>query len=154
MKTLNKIFLFCVTFLVSQAIFAAGAASPVGYWKTIDDVTGQPKAIIQITIIKNTLYGKIVKRFMTSDSKVLCEACQGSLHNKPILGMTVVRNLKQSTQNPNIWANGEILDPKNGKVYRAYLQVSDNGQQLEVRGYIGMPLFGRSQTWIRVGGSR
>jgi uncharacterized protein (DUF2147 family) len=47
------------------------------------------------------------------------------------------------------WTGGEILDPENGKTYKATLKLADNGQKLLVRGYIGLPIFGRSQTWVR-----
>jgi uncharacterized protein (DUF2147 family) len=66
--------------------------------------------------------------------------------------MTIMTGLRQSQQNLNTWRGGEILDPSTGKSYHFYITVIDNGNKLTARGYIGMPLFGRTQTWIRVAG--
>ena len=67
-----------------------------------------------------------------------------------MLGMTIIRNVKQSAGDKTCWDGGDILDPNNGKVYSAALTPVDGGKKLEVRGYIGMPMLGRTQTWIRV----
>ena len=127
--------------------------SPIGYWKTIDDVTGKPKAIVQISEAKDkTLVGQILKIYPEPgfDQNETCAACPGSKHNQRIVGMTILEGLAQNTDQANEWNNGKILDPKNGKEYRCLIQTVDNGQKLNVRGYIGIALFGRSQTWIRV----
>lgn len=123
--------------------------SPIGYWKTIDDVTGKPKSIVAIyEAPDHTLTGKVLKLFSEPDR--LCTACGGELRDKPIVGMVVINNLKQSEKRLAEWGNGSILDPKNGKSYQCTLKVSEGGQKLNVRGFIGLPLFGRSQTWERL----
>lgn len=124
--------------------------SPVGYWKTIDDVSGKPKSIIQIWQTDNQqLMGKVIKIFpkIGNDQAKLCSACKGDLHNQPIVGMTVLSGLKPKKEQ---WMNGRILDPENGKFYQCALHTLDNGKHLRVRGYIGLPLLGRSQTWERI----
>ena len=63
--------------------------------------------------------------------------------------MTILRNMKQSVDDKNVFEGGEILDPNNGKVYKSKLKLVDNGARLDVRGYIGVPMIGRTQTWIR-----
>lgn len=133
-------------------IYAAANNSPVGYWKTIDDVTGKPKAIIQITEQSNELNGRIIKIFPSpgKDQNEVCEACKGARHNQRIVGMTILNGLKPANNNAIEWSGGEILDPKNGKTYHCYIQLRDNGQKLTVRGYFGLPMFGRTQTWLRV----
>lgn len=136
--------------LLSNAAFAGEINSPVGYWQTIDDVSGQPKAIIHVMENANhQIVGQIMKVYPAPGQHDLCIACVGENHNKPILGMVVMSGLKQSHHN-GAWTNGEILDPKNGKTYHCNIQVSNNGLSMNVRGYIGMPLFGRTQTWLRV----
>lgn len=151
MKKMIKFVGICVTFFVTQSVLAASMHSPVGYWKTIDDMTGKTKAIVQIWEANNhQLYGKITQVFPEPGESEFCIACQGENHNKPILGMVILSSLKQNSNNVGAWSNGEILDPKNGKTYHCNVQVNNGGQNLNVRGYIGMPLFGRSQTWIRV----
>ena len=126
----------------------AASDSPVGFWKTIDDVSNQAKSIIQIQLLPDhTLMGKVVRVFQDPERR--CEACTGAAHNQPILGLVVMTQLKQSQENPNDWTGGEILDPRNGKIYHCSLHLVENGRKLQVRGYLGLPLFGRSQTWLR-----
>lgn len=138
--------------LMSHVVFAANDSAK-GLWKTIDDVTGKPKSIILISETPaHTLQGTVVKVFPRPgvDQNELCAACKGSLHNKRIVGMTVLNNLSADPDNTTRWSGGEILDPHNGKTYRCTVQLTDQNQKMDVRGYIGMPLFGRSQTWQRV----
>ena len=141
--------LCCLGFLSAYAANPV-PISPVGYWKTIDDVTGKPKSIIQIWRTEDqTLTGKVVKVFSKEgyDQIKLCTACSGDKRNQPIVGMMILTGLKAKEHQ---WTNGEILDPENGKTYSCALRVTDNGKKLNVHGYIGLPLFGRSQTWERV----
>jgi uncharacterized protein (DUF2147 family) len=125
--------------------------TPVGYWKTIDDVTGKPKSIVQIWKNEDqVLMGKVVKIFPkdgSANQAKVCKACKGDLHNQPIVGMVILSGLKSKQRN---WGNGKILDPENGKSYSCAMHTTDNGKKLDVRGFIGMPLLGRSQTWERV----
>jgi uncharacterized protein (DUF2147 family) len=124
--------------------------SPVGYWKTIDDVTGKPKSVLQITQQSDgSLSGRIVKIWPKpgKDENEVCEACKGDKHNQRIVGMVIMTGLKQGDTQ---WEGGEILDPSNGKTYNCNIRVVDNGAKLNVRGYIGFSLLGRTQTWLRV----
>jgi len=124
--------------------------SPIGYWKTIDDVTGRPKSIIHIWKAENdVLMGKVIKIFPKvgeSQNKV-CTACVGLRHNQPIVGMVILSGLKA---NQNAWNNGQILDPENGKTYSCSVRIADQGKKLNVHGFVGIPLLGRSQLWERV----
>lgn len=126
----------------------AQSASAVGLWKTIDDETGKPKALVRITEENGALSGKIEKLFSApnEDPNPKCVACEDSRKNQPIIGMTIVTGLKKDG---NEYTGGEILDPKKGKVYKSKATLRDGGQKLEVRGYIGAPMFGRSQVWQR-----
>lgn len=155
MKTIMKFWLVCLTAFFMQCVFAA-TDSPIGYWKTIDDVTGKPKAIIQITETQDqSVSGRVVKIFPRPgyDQNEVCSACEGDKHNKRIVGLVILENMKQDKDTPSVWAGGQILDPKNGKVYKCTMQVVEGGKKLNVKGYIGLPAFGRSQTWIRVQGT-
>jgi uncharacterized protein (DUF2147 family) len=121
-------------------------------WQSIDDVTGKPKAIIRISeSASHTLQGTIIKIWPRPgfDQHELCSACKGDLHNKPIVGMTIFSGMQQDSDSTNNWSGGEILDPHNGKTYHCKMELINN-QEMNVRGYIGMPLFGRTQTWHRV----
>ncbi|WP_114810990.1 DUF2147 domain-containing protein [Paraburkholderia kururiensis] len=122
--------------------------TPVGVWQTIDDHTGQPKALVQITQDGDgTLSGKVIKGLNPADSPDRrCTECTDSRKNQLILGMTIINDLKKDGDK---WDGGHILDPENGKVYKCNMHLEDGGQKLVVRGYIGVSLLGRSQTWIR-----
>lgn len=125
---------------------AVHAASPAGNWVNIDDATGQKKAVVQIIQTQHgELIGKIVK--LLQKPGALCEKCKGANKGKPIEGMTILWGLKPDGENS--WSGGEILDPSNGKTYRLKVKISADGKKLELRGYIGVSLLGRTQTWIR-----
>ncbi len=145
------LFTLCATIVTSQISFAAEpVSSPIGYWKSIDDVTGKPKNIIQIWKTKDQiLMGKIIKVFpahLNTETKI-CTACFGAQHNQPIVGMVIMSGLKLAETQ---WVKGQILDPENGKTYNCTARLTENGKKLKVHGYSGLPLFGHSQTWERV----
>lgn len=151
-----QIVLFSLIMILSQTIALAGNPSPVGLWKTIDDVTGKPKSIMRIRESNGVLSGTIVKIFPKPGHYLngLCDECDGQYHNKRLEGLTVLRGMSAEANEPGTWSGGKITDPKNGKTYRCTMTISNNGQTLDVRGYIGIQLLGRTQTWKRVSGSR
>ena len=122
--------------------------SPVGLWKNIDDVTGKPKALIRITENKGELQGRIEKLFRPAEMEQnpKCERCEGANKDQPIVGMVFMSGLKKAGDEYN---GGEILDPDNGKVYKSKMTLIDGGKKLNVRGYVGIPILGRSQVWVR-----
>lgn len=126
----------------------AGGASPVGLWKNLDDASGKPRALIRVTEANGKLQGRIEKIFPAAgeDPNPKCDKCEGALKNAPVLGLVILSGL---TKDGDDYVGGQILDPDNGKVYRSQLRLTQDGQQLSVRGYIGVPMLGRSQTWLR-----
>ncbi len=146
MRTLIQATLLAAVFAVPAAW--AADASPVGLWKNVDDVSGKPKALIRITEEKGGLQGKLEKLFRTpeQDQNPRCDKCEGDRKNQLVLGMTIMTGLKLDG---DAYTGGEILDPDNGKVYKSKMELIDGGKKLQVRGYIGVPMFGRSQTWLR-----
>jgi uncharacterized protein (DUF2147 family) len=134
--------------LISAATAMAQADSPVGTWQTIDDSTGQPKALVQISQDgSGALDGKVIKGLGPNDQPDRrCTACTDDRKDQLILGMTIIHDMKKDGDG---WDGGNILDPENGKVYKCKMRLEDGGQKLVVRGYIGVSLLGRSQTWIR-----
>jgi uncharacterized protein (DUF2147 family) len=127
--------------------FANADDSIVGKWKTIDDETGKAKSIVEIYQEGETFKGRVLEILLPEDAKRVCSNCKGEKFNKPILGLEIISNIKEIEKNKE-WGDGEILDPKNGKTYKCRLKLKDP-KTLEVRGYIGISLFGRSQTWYR-----
>ena len=141
-------FAFLAWVIVASASVYAAETSPAGLWKTIDDRSGQAKGLIRIREIAGKFEGKIDKIFPKpgDDPAPRCEKCEGSLHNQPVLGLTFLWGF---TKQGDEYQGGEILDPESGKVYQAKMKIVDGGKKLEVRGFIGFSLFGRSQTWLR-----
>lgn len=117
-------------------------------WKTIDDATNEPRALVRFSEDKNgNLYANIEKILVPSEANK-CTMCEGPFKNKSLIGLTIVKNLKSSGQNK--YANGSILDPQSGKTYRFSATISPDGEKLIARGYIGISAIGRNQTWYRI----
>ena len=134
------------------SVLAAGAfaqATPVGLWKTIDDDTKAEKSQVRITEAGGVLTGKVEKIVDPAKQNDVCEKCSDERKDKPVLGMTIIRGAKADSDKEH-WEGGDILDPNNGKVYKLRMKPIEGGKKLEVRGFIGMALLGRTQTWIRV----
>lgn len=123
----------------------ASPLTPVGRWKTIDDKTGKPKAIVQLYLENGKLFGKI-EATLDPKAKKVCDKCKDARKDQPIIGMVIVRGL---TLRNDEYSGGDILDPDNGSVYRCKLHLQEHGRQLSVRGFIGFSLLGRSQVWTR-----
>ena len=136
-----------LVFLLGSSAWAQDA-SPVGVWKSIDDKTKKERSIIRITEASGELQGVVEKIFDQpgDDPAHLCKECKGDLKDKPIVGMKILWGLKKDGAT---WSGGEILDPKNGRVYSAKITPSKDGKSLDVRGYFGVSLIGRTQTWLR-----
>ena len=128
---------------------AVAQTTPVGLWKSIDDETKAEKSLVRIIEAGGTLTGKIEKLLDPSKQDAKCDKCSDARKGQAVLGMTIITGVKAGTD-PALWEGGEILDPNNGKSYKVRIKPIDGGKKLEVRGYIGSPLLGRTQTWIRV----
>ena len=142
---IKRIVLAAVLFLLSQ--FSLAEDSPVGLWKTIDDKTNQPRSIVRI-IEENGEYKGIVEKGLVANENPdrVCEKCDAPRKNQKILGMTFMWGLKKDGKD---YKGGEILDPDNGKIYRCKMSLSEDGKKLNVRGFIGIALIGRTQVWLR-----
>lgn len=130
-------------------VFAFAQTSPVGLWKTIDDDGKTAKSLVRISEQSGTIVGSIEKLLDPKDpADGKCDKCTDDRKNQPIVGLQIIRGVK--AQGDGVWGGGQILDPKDGETYKTRLKPVDGGARLEVRGYIGAPLFGRTQTWVRV----
>ena len=142
---MKKILLFSTFLFIIQFGFSQSA---IGKWKTIDDKTGQPKSIVEIAEYNGLLYGKVIQLFRNpnEDPQPKCNECTDDRKGQPILGMTILRDMKW---NGKMYENGSICDPKNGTVYSCEMWLkSGDPNTLEVRGYWGFVY--RTQNWIRV----
>ena len=134
--------------LALASLSAWAQSTPVGLWKTIDDDGKTEKSLVRISETGGLLTGKIEKIFDPAKQDSTCDKCTDERKDKPVLGMTILRNLKQDAEDKETWAGGEVLDPNNGKTYRARLKPIDGGKALQMRGYLGP--FYRTQVWQRV----
>jgi uncharacterized protein (DUF2147 family) len=135
--------------LVLTVLFFSGSFGQkhgiTGKWKTIDDETGKAISIVEVFESHGKIYGKIIELLNPKDRDKTCTNCDGSDKNKPILGLIVVKGLAKNGED----YNGQILDPKHGKIYKCVVSLEDK-DKLKVRGYVGISLFGRTQYWMRM----
>ncbi len=132
---------------VALKIDTGASPNPAGLWSTISDRDGKTMGVVEIREVNGELVGVVRKILIDAGPEdSVCDKCSDDRHGQPIIGMEIIRHMKR---NGDQWDGGEILDPEDGKTYRATMKLSDDGQKLVVRGYIGIPMFGRSQTWVR-----
>ena len=145
LQHLNMKTLCLLIVLAHQTCGAQDLSSINGIWKTFDDETNQAAALVEISS-KAGVYSGIIKQLIDPNSPLICEKCTDSRKGKPVLGMQILGDLKWAD---GAYSGGYILDPDNGEIYRVQAKLIDQGAKLIVRAYIGIPLIGRTQTWIR-----
>lgn len=125
----------------------ANAADPLNgtVWKTIDENTNKAKALVKFTEQKNGTLSASIQQVLTPGEENACSKCEGQYKNRSLKGLTIVHGLKPA--GANSYEGGSILDPNSGKTYKLKAQL--NGNNLQMRGFIGMSLLGRTQTWQR-----
>lgn len=139
---------FVALILGAAAQLAMAQATPVGLWKTIDDDGKTEKSLVRITESAGVVTGSIEKVFDASRQTAVCDKCEDDRKNKPIVGLQIIRGVKQDADDKALWSGGQVLDPENGKTYKTRLKPIEGGKKLEMRGYIGF--FYRTQVWVRV----
>ena len=138
-----KLILSIVIFFIFQVSFSQ---TIFGKWKTVDDETGMENGIVEIYEKAGKVYGRIIEILEKEKKYFKCEMCEGEDKNKPILGLVIIKGLKKKG---DFYEGGKVTDPKNGKSYHCKMNL-EGKDKLIVRGYIGISLFGRSQTWFRI----
>jgi len=128
---------------------STGTSDPlIGLWMIRDDRTGEPRALVRIAGHGDEYRGTIEKGLRGPDAESpYCDRCEGERRGKPLLGMTILSGVRRTG---DVYGGGEILDPDSGKVYDCRLSLEQGGRQLQVRGFIGTPMFGETRTWYRV----
>ena len=138
--------------LLALMLFTAGSSvwagdkSITGFWKTFDDKTGEPKGLVEITEADGKFRG-VLRETYSKTAKVTCEVCPGDKKGQPYKGLEIVWDVKATGKDE--WGEGHIMDPNDGKTYRVKFALAEGGDELKVRGYLGISLFGRSQKWTR-----
>ena len=141
-----------VGFSIACASLTTFAASIEGYWKSIDDRTGEQLSIVEIRKgADGTFRGKILYRYPVPGGVALthCTKCPPPYTNQPIVGLEFFSGFKQDEKNPNLYVDGRVLEPKSGKIYKGKANLSADGKRLRLRGYVGLSALGRTQVWIR-----
>ncbi len=137
--------LVLVVFLPFQAVFLHGQTI-VGKWKTVDDVSGTPRSVVEIYRKGNEYFGKVLKIYPKhgEDPDPLCDECEGEKKDKRIIGMEIIERMRLDSDE-KIYEDGEILDPENGSIYDCRMWIEEDGN-LRVRGYLFF-LY-RTQIWL------
>ncbi|MCH7393152.1 DUF2147 domain-containing protein [Acinetobacter dispersus] len=128
------------------------AASIEGYWKSIEERTGEQLSIVEIRKGNDGRYhGKIVYRYSNSHGIALtnCTKCAAPNTNKPILGLEILSGFKEDPNKPDSYIDGRVLEPTSGRVYKGKGVVTGEGKRLRMRGYMGVSALGRTVVWLR-----
>ena len=137
--------IFTILLVAMTGIFSVNA-QVTGKWKTIDDETGQAKSIVEIYEQNGKIYGKVIEILNPAKKQAKCTKCKGDDKDKLIDGLVIIKGL---TKDGNEYTDGDILDPNKGKLYSCTIKL-DGNDKLNVRGYVGFSLLGRTQVWQRV----
>jgi uncharacterized protein (DUF2147 family) len=130
--------------LITNYLFSQGQI--VGTWYNVDDEDGKPKSHIKIYEKNGKLEGEVIKLLPAATTSI-CNECEGKNKGKPIVGMKILWDLQK--ENETAYEEGEILNPKNGKIYSCNIEL-ESPDKLKVRGYLGFSLIGKTQYWYRV----
>jgi uncharacterized protein (DUF2147 family) len=136
----------------AQSPAPAALQTPAGLWQAVDDDTKQPTGWFLIANHDGVYSGIIARMFLKpgEDSNAVCSECKDDRLNHTWLGLEIIRGMKQDADKPEKYEDGTILDPRDGKIYKANMTVTPDGQTLVVRGYIGISLLGKNQYWTRL----
>jgi uncharacterized protein (DUF2147 family) len=152
---LASLFLSIILFAIATSVYVevcsaqrTGTATPVGRWKTVDEVTGKINSLVDIWEENGKLYGRIERLINPdpNDADPRCVRCSGDFKGRGLVGLRILWGLRKDGDH---WSGGEILDPDSGKTYRCSIAVEDGGKKLRVRGFVGFSLLGRTQHWLR-----
>lgn len=137
-----------IALILGVSSFAVMAQmTPVGLWKTIDDKDGSVRSEVRIVDAAGVLAG-VIEKTLKPSAEPNCDKCTDDRKGKPKLGMEIIRGARKAADK-DVWEGGSIVDPDSGTVYKLKMTPIDGGNKLEVRGFVGFALLGRTQTWLR-----
>lgn len=133
-----------LTLLSITTLFSQANAQLSGFWVAVDDEDGLEKSVVEIYEQDGKYFGR-VDTLLPDATVTHCTGCDGEEKDKDITGMVIIKDLKITDKGGK---GGTILDPATGKWYSCYFELQGN-DKVKMRGYLGMPAFGRSQYWYR-----
>ena len=137
---------------VALSLFSARAvaepASIEGQWVTFDKETNQKRSIVEIVLQGRRATGRVIQLFLKpgEDPDPVCADCPGTARDRPIRGLYI---LAVEAADSGTTYRGTVLDPEDGRVYSCVLTILPDGKHLRVRGFVGLEIFGREETWVR-----
>lgn len=139
---MKKVFFTTLLFALSITI---NAQTIFGKWNSTNEETGNIDSIIEVYEKDGKAFAKVIEIKGSARKNAVCEKCEDENKNKPILGLNILTGLQE---NEDEWSGGNILDPRNGRIYNCYIKLI-KPNKLKIRGYIGLALFGKTAYWER-----
>lgn len=139
---MKKVVFTTLLFALSITI---NAQTIFGKWNSTNEETGNIDSIIEVYEKDGKAFAKVIEIKGSARKNAVCEKCEDENKNKPILGLNILTGLEK---NKDEWSGGNILDPRNGRIYNCYIKLI-KPNKLKIRGYIGLALFGKTAYWER-----
>jgi uncharacterized protein (DUF2147 family) len=146
----SAIAIVAVVFACAPLAHGAGQSTPAGLWQAVDSDTKEPTGWFLIVDHNGVFDGIIARMFLKpgENPNTVCDQCKDDRHDHSWLGLEIIRGMKPEGEDK--YGGGTILDPRDGKIYKATMKVTPDGQTLILRGYIGIELLGKNQYWTRL----
>jgi uncharacterized protein (DUF2147 family) len=132
----------------SRACCRALVPSPIGVWETPDGASR-----IRITFCGASLCGTIVwlrdPQSENGGAALDSKNPNPRLRSRRLIGLLLLHGFVQGPDDQKLWGSGKIYDPSDGKTYSCQITAVD-ARTLQVRGYVGLSMFGVTQIWRRI----
>jgi len=139
---MQKLYITLILLIITNSI---NSQSIFGKWYSTNDETGEIDSVIEVYKKQEKAFGKIIEIKNSERKNAVCDLCKDKNKNKPILGLNILNGLEKDGEE---WSGGTILDPRNGNVYKCFIQLVQQ-DKLKIRGYFGLSIFGKTAYWQR-----